>query len=88
MIRFLVAAAAALALLAQPAFACDDCKNCPHAKMAQADTKDAAKPDPAKKDGKATPGCPCASSKDCKCGEKCDCPNCHQKAEKKEEKKS
>ena len=88
MIRILLAAAAAFALVcAAPAFACPNCQNCPNHKVAAADqaqTKDA---------GKDQKAAACACAKDggaCKCGEKCQCPHCaeHAKAEKKAEKKS
>ncbi len=78
MIRYLAAAIAAFALVAaSPALACDDCKNCPHAKVAQADTKkEGEKP-------KATKDCGCTSAKDCKCKEGCKCAHCgkHEKTE-------
>ncbi|GAO04614.1 hypothetical protein [Anaeromyxobacter sp. PSR-1] len=82
MIRMLLAAAAAFAVFAaQPVLACDDCKNCPMHKAAQADKGD-------KKDAKV--GCPCAGEgKECKCGPSCQCPHCAAKkaAEKKDETK-
>ena len=84
MVRFLIAAAAALIFsIAAPARACDDCKNCPHAKVASAEKGDKAE----KKDVVA---CRCGDGKDCKCGAKCECPHCHPKkaAPKAEEKKS
>ena len=72
MLRTLLAAAAAIALLAgSPALAsgCKDCKDCPHAKMAAADDKAGAK-DAADK----APACQCAAEgKECKCGAQCQC---------------
>ena len=87
--RFLLAAAAALALtLAAPSQACENCKDCPHAKVASAEKADkAAKPE--KKE--VAKGCPCGEGKECKCGAKCDCPHCHgakKAAAPSEEKKS
>ena len=86
MTRFLLAAAAALALWAQPAFAgdCEHCKDCPHHKAAQSQgTKD---------DKAVAVGCKCAGEgKECKCGPGCQCPHCaqHQHAQpEKQEKKS
>lgn len=88
MLRTLLAAVAAFALLAgAPALAdgCKDCKNCPHAKMASADDK-GEKKDTADK----APACACAGEgKECKCGEACKCPHCSAvKAKKAEEKKT
>jgi hypothetical protein len=83
--RFLLVAAAALALsFAAPSQACENCKDCPHAKAASAEK--AAKPD--KKE--VAKGCPCGEGKECKCGAKCDCPHCHgaKAAPKAEEKKT
>lgn len=82
MLRMILAVAAALALVtAGPAFAnCPDCKNCPQHKVAAADTAE-------KKEGDKKPGCACTDAKDCKCGAKCACPNCHAKHENKEEPK-
>jgi hypothetical protein len=81
MAKFLFAAAAAFALFsAQPARACEDCKNCPKHQVAAGDKKDAEKP-----------GCACHGSdgKECKCGAKCECPHCHEmKAAKPDEKKA
>jgi hypothetical protein len=80
MTKFLLGAAAALALFATPASACDDCKNCPHKKdvTAQADKKD-------------DKGCHCkgtVADGKCKCGDKCACDHCKMKAgEKKDETK-
>ncbi len=74
MLRTLLAAAAAFALVAsQPALACPDCKDCPNHKAAAE-----------KGDKKAT--CDCA--KECKCAPDCKCSHCQKKAaEKKDEKK-
>ncbi len=76
MVRMLLAAAAAFALVsASPALAgsgCDDCKNCPHHKVAAADKE------------KKEVACPCGDGKECKCGEKCQCAHCSAKKEKKE----
>jgi hypothetical protein len=85
MMKTLLAAVAALALLAaRPASACEgDCKNCPH--HAQAAAADGKKGDKAE-----GPQCACAKdAKECKCGEKCQCPHCaaHKGAEKKAEPK-
>lgn len=86
MLRTLFAAAAAFALFAgAPAFACPDCKDCPH-KMASADDK-AGKKDTADKPA----ACKCAGEgKECKCGAQCACPHCaaHKAAKKTEEKKT
>jgi hypothetical protein len=84
MTKTLFAALAALALaVAAPARADEGgCKNCPHhAQMASADDK------AGKKDADKTAKCACAGEgKECKCGEKCECPHCHAaKAAKKEE---
>jgi hypothetical protein len=83
MFRFLLAAAAAFALsVAAPSRACDDCKNCPHAKTAAAEKA-------GKGDKKDVVACPCGDGKDCKCPAKCECPHCHaKKAAQPEEKKS
>ncbi len=80
MLRMLLAAATAFALVtAAPALACPDCKNCEHHKVAAADKAE-------KKDAAGKVTCACAEAKDCKCGEKCDCPVCHpKKGEKKAE---
>jgi hypothetical protein len=89
MIRLVLAAVAAFALTsAAPALAgCPDCKDCPMHKAAAADT--------AEKKDKADPAvavpCPCAGEgKECKCGEKCQCPHCAAKkaAEKDQQKKT
>lgn len=89
MLKTLLAAVAALALYAQPAAACgDDCKDCPHHKVAAAG--EPAKGDKAGKADKAV-ACPCGDGKECKCPEKCECPHCHAKkaaAEKTETKKT
>ncbi len=83
--RFLLAAAAALALaFAAPSQACENCKDCPHAKVASGA---AAKPE--KKE--VAKSCPFAEGKPCPCPpDKCDCPRCHggKPAPKPEEKKS
>jgi hypothetical protein len=85
MIRFLVAAAAALALWAQPALAdCAHCKDCPHHKTAQADDKAGTKDDKA-----AKVACPCAGEgKECKCGANCQCAHCAQKKQVEQPKKT
>ncbi len=80
MIRMILAAAATLALVfASPAFACPDCKDCPHHKdtVASADKVE-------KKDAKKCK-CGATSAKDCKCGDKCDC---HAKKGEKDKKDS
>jgi hypothetical protein len=78
MTKYLLGAAAALALFAAPASACDDCKNCQHKKdvTAQADKKD-------------DKGCHCSKEGGkCKCGDKCTCEHCKMKAgEKKDDTK-
>jgi hypothetical protein len=83
MLRTLLAAAAAFALFSgAPAFACPDCKDCPH-KMASADDK-------AGKDTADKAGCKCVAENkgECKCGAQCTCPHCAaKKAEKKGEEK-
>ena len=88
MSRYLLAVAAALALsFAAPSRACENCKDCPHAKVASAEKADtAAKPE--KKE--VAKNCPCGEGKPCKCGAKCYCPKCHsdKPAPKAEEKKS
>jgi len=86
MIRMILAAAAALALVsAAPAFACPDCKDCPHHKdkVAQSDQAGKKADDKADKDKKAV-DCPCHKGETgpCKCGDKCQC------AAKKTEKKA
>jgi hypothetical protein len=81
MIRMLLAAAAALALVsAAPAYACPNCNDCPMHKVAAADKAE-------KKDGDQKVSCPCAGEgKDCKCGAQCECAHCGaKKAEKKGE---
>ena len=87
MMKTLLAAVAALALVAaRPATACEgDCKNCPHHAQAAAGE--------AKKGDKADAAHPCACAKEgkeCKCGEKCQCPDCaaHKGAKKADEKKT
>jgi hypothetical protein len=91
MLKFLVGAAAAFALLtATPAAACGDCKDCPHKKDTTAQVqKSGAVAEADKKDEK---GCHCdqAANKECKCGEKCACKDCpvHGKKGEKAEKKS
>ena len=77
MLKYLLGAATAIALLATPVSACEDCKNCQHHKetTAQADKKDA-------------PGCHCKGSDGkCKCGDKCQCAHCKAKVEKKDDTK-
>jgi len=92
MLKYLLGAAAAIALFATPASACDDCKNCPHAKKdtsAQVEKKGVVVAED-KKDEHKTCGCDHSASKDCKCGEKCHCATCPvhgKKGEKKEEQK-
>lgn len=92
MLKFLLAAAAAVALLAStPAVACPNCNDCPHKKdtTAQAQGSGAAVAQADKKDAK---GCQCmhGDKKECGCGEKCKCPECpvHGKKADKTEKKS
>ena len=93
MLKFLIGAAAAFALLAAtPAAACDDCKNCPHGKKetaAATEKKGTIVAEDKKEEHKGC-GCDHAASKDCKCGEKCKCASCPvhgKKAEPKEEQK-
>jgi hypothetical protein len=78
MLKYLLGAATAFALLATPASACDDCKSCPHAKnaTAQADQKD-------------DKGCHCKGNEagKCTCGDKCQCDHCKAKVEKKDDTK-
>jgi len=77
MLKIILGAAAAIALFAAPASACDDCKNCQHKKetTAQAD----------KKDDKA---CHCKGTEGaCKCGDKCTCDHCKHKGDKKDDTK-
>jgi hypothetical protein len=85
MIRFLLAAAAAVALAAaSPAVACPDCHDCPmhKDKVAAAEKTD-------KKEGDKKPTCPCvAQGKECQCGENCKCPDCPAKHAKKDAKKT
>jgi hypothetical protein len=92
MMKYLVGVAAALALLAAtPAAACGDCKDCPGHKKeaAAAAATSTAVADAEKKDSK-TCGCDHSASKECKCGEKCQCANCpvHGKDAKKGDKKT
>ena len=88
MLKFLLGAAAAFALLAAaPASACDDCKSCPHHKKEAAAEvqKTGAVAEADKKEQKGC-GCDHAASKDCKCGEKCACATCPVHGKKAEEK--
>jgi hypothetical protein len=81
MIRMLLAAAAALALVsAAPALGCPNC-NTPECPMHKAAADKAAK-----KAGDVKAACACAGEgKECTCGAQCDCPHCAaKKAEKKE----
>ena len=74
MLKTLLAVVAALALYAQPAAACgEDCKDCPHHKVAATGA-----PAKGEKADKAT-ACACGEGKECKCPEKCECPHCHAK---------
>lgn len=91
MLKYLLGAAAALALLAAaPASACGDCKDCQHKKdtTAQVDKKVSV----AEADKKEAKGCGCnhSANKECKCGEKCACESCpvHGKKGESKEKKS
>lgn len=91
MMKFLLGAAAAFALLAAvPAVACDDCKSCPQHKEHAAKAEKAGSV--AEADKKETKGCACdhAAGKECKCGEKCACATCpvHGRKAEKTEKKS
>ena len=94
MSKLILAAAAAFALVsAAPAFACPDCKDCPHHKdkVASTETGDKAATTDTKageKDKKVAVDCPCHKGEagPCKCGDKCQC--AAKKAEKKAEKKS
>jgi hypothetical protein len=91
MLKFLLGAAAAFALLsAAPAAACGDCEACPHKKDATAQVEKAGAVAEAGKKEMKTCGCDHASSKECKCGEKCSCATCpvHAKKGEKTEKKS
>ena len=77
MLKFLLGAAAALALFAAtPASACDGCKDCKHNKSAAAQTE--GKTAVAEADKHEHKGCGCdhAANKECKCGEKCACASC------------
>jgi hypothetical protein len=93
MLKFLIGAAAAFALLtATPAAACDDCKSCPHGKKetAAATEQKGTVVAEEKKDEHKGCGCNHEGAKDCKCGEKCKCASCPihgKKGEKKEEQK-
>ncbi len=91
MLKFLLGAAAALALFAAtPASACDGCKDCKHNKSAAAQTDATTKvADADKKEAKSC-GCDHAANKECKCGEKCSCASCpvHGKKGEAKEKKS
>lgn len=93
MLKYLIGAAAALALLAAtPAAACDDCKSCPHGKKetAAATEKKGTVVAEEKKDEHKGCGCNHEASKDCKCGEQCKCASCPihgKKGEKQEEQK-
>lgn len=93
MMKFLLGAAAALALvLASPASAspCGDCKNCPNHKEHAAQAQKAGTV--AEADKKDQKGCHCVKDgkKECGCGEKCACADCpvHGKKGEKAEKKS
>lgn len=92
MLKFLLGAAAALALLAATpaAAACGDCKDCPHKKDTTAQVQKSSAV--AEADKKEMKGCGCvhAGNKECKCGEKCQCAECpvHGKKGEKAEKKS
>jgi hypothetical protein len=92
MLKVLIGAAAALALLAAtPASACKDCGECSHHQSAAAKAQPTGAVAEADKKDKKGCGCDHTSAKDCKCGEKCHCPDCpvHGKeAPKKEDKKS
>src|SRR5512135_3692750 len=74
MLKFLIGAAAAFALLvATPAAACDDCKSCPHGKKetaAATEQKGTMVAEDKKEEHKGC-GCNHEGSKECKCGEKC-----------------
>lgn len=84
MLKYLLGAAAAFALLAAtPAAACEECQKHQHTTAQAAGTKATVAEE--KKDEHK--GCHCTSAKDCKCGEKCACANCKAKEEKKEEQK-
>jgi hypothetical protein len=74
MTKYLLGAAAAIALVATPAAACDGCNK-----------KDVT----AQADKKADTGCHCTKDGGkCKCGEKCTCDHCKMKAgEKKDDTK-
>ncbi len=93
MLKFLVGAAAAIALIAAaPALADEGCKNCPMNKKeaAAAVEKKGTVVAEEKKDAPKGCGCNHEGAKDCKCGEKCACASCPvhgKKGEKKEEQK-
>ncbi len=94
MIRMLLAAAAAFALVsAVPAFACPDCHDCPMHKDKVAAADKAEKKGAEKKDAekdKKVAGCSCQggdAKAGCKCGAGCHCAHCAG-ADKKAEKKS
>ena len=74
MVKYLLGAAACVALFATPAVACDSCNK-----------KDVT----AQADKKAEPGCHCTKDGGtCKCGEKCTCAHCKEhKGEKKDDTK-
>ena len=90
MLKHLLGAAAALALLAAtPAGACGDCKSCPHKMGAAAQVQQpGTAAEAGKKDGAA---CRCmqAGEKTCKCGDRCACASCpvHGQKDVKAEKK-
>lgn len=94
MLKFLIGAAAAFALLAAtPAAACEDCKHCQHGKKETAAATEKQKGTMVaeeKKEEHKGCGCDHSASKECKCGEKCSCASCPvhgKKGEKKEEQK-
>ena len=88
--RFLVAVVAAAALFAaQPASACKDCDNCPHAKDTVAQAEKSGKAEAAPKADKVACNCQKDANGACKCGANCKCEHCHpKKAEKADEKKT
>ncbi len=93
MLKFLLGAAAAFALLtATPAAAaaCGDCKECPHKKDTTAQVQQTGAVAEADKHEHKGCGCDHAASKECKCGEVCKCAACpvHGKKGEKTEKKS
>jgi hypothetical protein len=88
MLKFLLGAAAALALVsAAPAAACSDCQ---HKKDTTAQAEKSGAVAEADKKEMKTCGCDQSASKECKCGEKCACGACpaHAKKGEKAEKKS